>query len=91
MSQIESHAHLSAIDLPVLAGSVILAHGGHGDLPLIALSEPDADGYLRFAPIVPADAGYSGRTTTGSPITTTSGSSGPPRRPPFAFPKTWTR
>jgi CDP-6-deoxy-D-xylo-4-hexulose-3-dehydrase len=41
--------------MPVLAGSLIRAQGGHGDQPLIALSEPDADGYLRFAPIVPAD------------------------------------
>jgi CDP-6-deoxy-D-xylo-4-hexulose-3-dehydrase len=55
VSQIESHTHLSAINMPVLAGSLILAHGGRGDQPLIALSAPDADGYLRFAPIVPAD------------------------------------
>jgi CDP-6-deoxy-D-xylo-4-hexulose-3-dehydrase len=55
VSNIESHAHLSPIDMPV-AGNLIRAHGGRGDQPLIALSEPDADGYLRFAPIVPAPA-----------------------------------
>jgi CDP-6-deoxy-D-xylo-4-hexulose-3-dehydrase len=55
VSHIESHAHLSTTDTPVLAGSVFRANGGRGDQPLIALSAPDADGYLRFAPIVPAD------------------------------------
>lgn len=55
MSLIESHAHPSTIDLPVLAGGLIVAHGGRGDQPLLALSAPDADGYLRFAPIVPAE------------------------------------
>jgi hypothetical protein len=55
VSLIESHAHPSTIDLPVLAGGLIVAHGGRGDQPLLALSAPDADGYLRFAPIVPAE------------------------------------
>jgi CDP-6-deoxy-D-xylo-4-hexulose-3-dehydrase len=55
VSQIESHAHLSTIDKPVLAGNLVVAHRGRGGQPLIALSAPDADGYLRLAPIVPAD------------------------------------
>lgn len=55
MSQNESYAQLSAIDMPLSAGSLITTHGGRGGQPLIALSAPDADGYLRFAPIVPSD------------------------------------
>jgi CDP-4-dehydro-6-deoxyglucose reductase, E1 len=54
VSRIEPHAQLSPIDMPLSAGSLILAHGGRGNQPLIALSAPDADGYLRFAPMVPA-------------------------------------
>ncbi len=55
MSQIESNAYPSTIDMPVLAGSLIRAHGGRGGQALIALSAPDSAGYIRFAPIVPAD------------------------------------
>ncbi len=60
MSQIESNAHTSTTDLPVLAGNLIRAHGGRGGQPLIALSAPDSAGYLRFAPIVPADKSSAG-------------------------------
>jgi hypothetical protein len=41
--------------MPITAGSLILANGGKSEQPLICLSAPDADGYIRFAPIVPAD------------------------------------
>ena len=40
------------LDMPLSAGGLILARGGQ---PLIALSPPDADGYVRLAPIVAAD------------------------------------
>jgi CDP-6-deoxy-D-xylo-4-hexulose-3-dehydrase len=50
VSLIESEA--AAIAVPVLAGSVVVAHGGRGGQPLLALSAPDADGFLRFAPII---------------------------------------
>jgi len=43
---------MPAIDSPVSAGSLFVAHGGRGTQPFIALSAPDADGYLRFAPLV---------------------------------------
>ncbi len=55
MSHIESNAHESPIEIPVLAGSLIRANCGRGEPPLIALSAPDVDGYLRFAPLVAAD------------------------------------
>ena len=58
MSQIESTestAQASTMVMPLLAGSVIRARGGRGGQPLIVLSPPDADGFLRFAPIVPMD------------------------------------
>src|SRR5438552_12988493 len=57
VSQIESHVQLSTVNAPVLAGDLIRAHGGRSDQPLIALSAPDSEGYLRFAPIVPTDTG----------------------------------
>lgn len=55
MSHIDLPAPLSTSDLPVVAGSLIGSHDGSGVQPLIALSAPDAEGYLRLAPLVPAD------------------------------------
>ncbi len=55
MNKIESNANPTAVDVPVFAGGLIRAHGGRGGQHLIALSAPDAAGYLRFAPIVPAE------------------------------------
>jgi CDP-6-deoxy-D-xylo-4-hexulose-3-dehydrase len=42
--------------MPIVAGTVILANGAKSGQPLICLSAPDMDGYVRFAPLVPADA-----------------------------------
>lgn len=41
--------------MPVMAGSLIRALGGRVEQSLIALSAPDAEGYVRFAPLMPAD------------------------------------
>ncbi len=38
--------------MPVLAGQVIYANAGRSGQPLVVLSAPDADGFLRFAPLV---------------------------------------
>ena len=46
--------NLSSTATPVLAGSLLVA-GARADQPLIALSAPDADGFLRFAPIAAVD------------------------------------
>jgi len=48
----EAHAQMPRIDWPLPAGSLISLHGGQ---PSIVLSAPDADGFLRLAPIVPVD------------------------------------
>jgi CDP-6-deoxy-D-xylo-4-hexulose-3-dehydrase len=47
---------MSAADSPVSAGSLFVAHGGRGGQPFIALGGPDAEGYLRFAPVVTGEA-----------------------------------
>jgi len=41
--------------MPIVAGNLILANGGMSEQPLICLSVPDADGYIRFAPLVPTE------------------------------------
>jgi len=46
--------------MPVVAGSLISAHGGHTGQTLIALSMPDNSGYLRFAPVVPVEKSSEG-------------------------------
>jgi CDP-6-deoxy-D-xylo-4-hexulose-3-dehydrase len=55
VSQNDLLAQVSAVETPVIAGSLILANGGFGGQPLMVLSAPDADGYLRFAPFVAND------------------------------------
>ena len=40
--------------MPVLAGHVIYANGTRSGQPLVVLTAPDADGFLRFAPLVAA-------------------------------------
>ncbi len=56
VSQYDLRAQLSGVEMPVIAGSLIVANGGlGGSQPLIALSARDADGYLRFAPFVSSD------------------------------------
>jgi CDP-6-deoxy-D-xylo-4-hexulose-3-dehydrase len=43
---------MSAVDTHLAPGSLFIAHGGRGNQSFIALSAPDVDGYLRFAPFV---------------------------------------
>lgn len=60
MSQIESNAHPCTTNMPVVAGSLIRVHGGLAGQVLVALSAPDPAGFLRFAPILPADKSSEG-------------------------------
>ena len=52
MSHTESSVPITEIEMPVLAGQVIYANVGRSGQPLVVLSAPDADGFLRFAPLV---------------------------------------
>ena len=45
----------SAIGSPVMAGGVFIANGRRGGQPFLALSAPDSDGHIRFAPIAGMD------------------------------------
>ncbi len=53
--KIDSYAFPEKEPMSIEAGSLILANGGNSEQPLICLSAPDKDGYIRFAPIVPSD------------------------------------
>jgi CDP-6-deoxy-D-xylo-4-hexulose-3-dehydrase len=55
MSKLKSYAQLSAVDMSISAGSLIGVDGGSAGQPMIALSAPDEDGYLRFAPLATTD------------------------------------
>src|SRR5450631_1022571 len=55
MSKLKSYAQLSAVDMSIAAGSLIGVDGGTAGQPMIALSAPDEDGYLRFAPMATTD------------------------------------
>jgi CDP-4-dehydro-6-deoxyglucose reductase, E1 len=56
MSQNDLHAHISVVEAQVIAGNLIIANRGFGgDQPLIVLSAPDSDGFVRFAPFVSND------------------------------------
>jgi CDP-6-deoxy-D-xylo-4-hexulose-3-dehydrase len=47
-------------DMPPSPGTVIVPRGGHRRQALVALSAPDADGFLRFAPLLSGDAQATG-------------------------------
>jgi CDP-4-dehydro-6-deoxyglucose reductase, E1 len=51
----DSYAYSEQEPMPITAGSLIHANGGKSEQSLICLSAPDADGYIRFAPLVPTD------------------------------------
>jgi CDP-6-deoxy-D-xylo-4-hexulose-3-dehydrase len=42
--------------MPPSPGAVIVPRGGHRSQALVALSAPDSDGFLRFAPLLSSDA-----------------------------------
>ena len=50
----DSYAYLEQEPVPIAAGNLILSSGGKGE-PMICLSAPDVDGYVRFAPLVPTE------------------------------------
>jgi CDP-6-deoxy-D-xylo-4-hexulose-3-dehydrase len=52
VSHTESPAPITEIEMPVLAGHVIYTNVGRYGQPLVVLSAPDADGFLRAAPLV---------------------------------------
>src|SRR5450631_2686960 len=56
----ELHTSMSAVESVVSAGSLFVVGGGRGSQPFIALSAPDADGYLRFAPVIIGDTNHRG-------------------------------
>jgi CDP-6-deoxy-D-xylo-4-hexulose-3-dehydrase len=55
VTQPDFHAYLEENTMPISAGSVVLVHGGQVDQALVCLSVPDTDGYIRSAPLVPAE------------------------------------
>ena len=52
---VDSYAHSDQEPRPMAAGSLFVANGGKSEQPLVCLSAPDAEGYIRFAPLVPTD------------------------------------
>jgi CDP-6-deoxy-D-xylo-4-hexulose-3-dehydrase len=51
---------LGHVEANVLTGNLIVPQAGRIEQPLIALSEPDADGFVRFAPVLLGDTNGQG-------------------------------